>query len=122
MTEPREVWIETEVGDIGIVGAFGKLGLGLVVRSGVSRKDFNRLAKGIGWSSIKGVERFDDGPVMVMSGRKFGGCLVQAFLPLRSPSSERASGRAGNSKRSAPILSRPAAASSRPDDLPCPHG
>jgi hypothetical protein len=67
MTEPREVWIETEVGDIGIVGAFGKLGLGLVVRSDVSRKDFNRLAKGIGWPSIKGVQRFDDGPVMVMS-------------------------------------------------------
>jgi hypothetical protein len=67
MTAPREVWIETEVGDIGIVGAFGQLGLGLVVRSDVSRKDFNRLAKGIGWPSIKGVERFDDGPVMMMS-------------------------------------------------------
>ncbi len=67
MTAPREVWMETEVGDIGIVGAFGKWGLGLMVRRDVSRKDFNRLAKGVGWPQIKGLQRFEDGPVMVMS-------------------------------------------------------
>jgi hypothetical protein len=67
MTVPREVWMEIEVGDIRIVGAFGKWGLGLFVGSDVSRKRFNHLAKRIGWPPIRGVKRFGDGPVMVMS-------------------------------------------------------
>jgi hypothetical protein len=67
MTAPRQVWIDSDVGDVGIVCAFGDWGLGLVVRNGVSRKDFNRLVKGIGWPRLDGLEEPDNGPVFVMS-------------------------------------------------------
>lgn len=67
MAAKRQLWLETEVGDLGVVGAFGKWGLALVVRQALTRKKVNRLTKGIGWPEICGLEPFKDERVMVLS-------------------------------------------------------